>query len=57
MDMKDHHIGFFRGEWTPMSTAGVLLIVITAVICIVAIIANLCSRAHWKKEESKDQDL
>lgn len=56
MDMNDHHIGFFRGEWTPMSTAGVLLIVIIAVICIVAIIANLSSRAHWKKEESKDQD-
>lgn len=55
MDMNDHHIGFFRDEWTPMSTAGVLLIVITAVICIVAIVANLCSRAHWKKEESKDQ--
>lgn len=55
MDMNDHHIGFFRGEWTPMSTAGVLLIVITAIICIVAIIANLCNRAHWKKEESKDQ--
>ena len=57
MDMSDHHIGFFRGEWTPMSTAGALLIVIAAVICIVAIIANLGSRAHWKKEESKDQDL
>ena len=55
MDMNDHHIGFFRGEWTPMSTAGVLLIVIATVICIVAIIANLGSRAHWKKEESKDQ--
>lgn len=57
MDMNNHHIGFFRGEWTPMSTAGVLLIVIAAVICIVAIIANLGSRAHWKKEESKGQDL
>ena len=57
MDMNDHHIGFFRGDWTPMSTAGALLIVIAAVICIVAIIANLGSRAHWKKEESKDQDL
>lgn len=56
MDMNDHHIGFFRGEWTPMSTAGVLLIVIAAVICIVAIIANLGSRAHWKKEESNNQD-
>lgn len=55
MDMNDHHIGFFRDEWTPVSTAGVLLIVISAVICIVAIVANLCSRAHWKKEESKDQ--
>jgi hypothetical protein len=57
MDMNDHHIGFFRGDWTPMSTAGALLIVIAAVICIVAIIANLGSRAHGKKEESKDQDL
>lgn len=56
MDMNNRHIGFFRGEWTPMSTAGVLLIVISAVICIVAIIANLGSRAHWKKEESKGQD-
>lgn len=56
MDMNNHHIGFFRDEWTPMSTAGILLIILAVVVCLVALVANLTSRAHWKKEESKDKD-
>lgn len=56
MDMNDHHIGFFRGEWTPMSTAGILLIILVVAVCLVALVANLTSRAHWKKEEGKDQN-
>lgn len=57
MDMANHNVGFFRGEWTPMSTAGVIIIVLVVVICLVALVANLTSRAHWKKEESKNQDF